>query len=123
MRYVSSMRSRGLLWLLIVQLLNISVDPPDRLMYANDAAESRSTFNEIESVVELIIESQEEWEELIPENSDAESESHVKTPIQLFMPGSHGVNLGLIGPSFLISRHDRMPCAPNQTLLTPPPEA
>ncbi len=112
-----------LFWLLIVQLLNMSVDPPDRLMYANAAAESRSNFNEIESLAELIIESQEGWEEAIPENNDAESETHQVSPFPLFLSGTHAFLWPMPGLDDLFCRHDQARLSPERELFTPPPEA
>lgn len=109
--------------LLIVQLINLSIDPPDRLMYANAAAESRSGFNEIESFAELIIESQEGWEEVIPENNDAESETNQVSSFPLFLSGTHAFVVPVPAPAVLFCHHNQAPLSPDGELFTPPPEA
>lgn len=123
MRNAFTQKRRWLFWLLIVQLLNMSIDPPDRLMYLNSAAEARSGYNEIESVLELVIELQEGWENAIPENNDAEQETNRVLAFPLFLPGGQAVCLFAFRQDISLTGHEQLPCSFSRELITPPPEA
>ncbi len=62
-------------WILLLQIINISVDPPDLNVRAYDTATSKkeSSFDETESVYELIAEGV--FDEKVPESDEDEMDT------------------------------------------------
>lgn len=73
--YRTGVWSRALAWCLLIGLLNISIDPPDR--EARGVAEDTS-INEIESVVELVTEELLGMDDFLPEHDESDESGFAK---------------------------------------------
>jgi len=80
----SSLPGRLLLWLLTLQSINLSIDPPD--LYHNHVAEDMS-INDIESIVELVLEEICVIDDAMRETDEADNEKN-KLQVRYDTPSS-----------------------------------
>lgn len=101
-------------WILLIQLINISVDPPDLVVYKNHTVTAEDlTINEAESIYELIAEGIFDLD--VPEAEDNDQDEQLKT-FNLYFLASPDTGISL--PSFP-EPHDS---GYNASLLTSYPE-
>ena len=68
---------QGCCWLLVLQLLNISIDPPDNKLHLYTSCKQiqQNNVNQIESICELIAE--EMAHTVVPDNHDPDVEKNI----------------------------------------------
>lgn len=64
-----------LCWVLLIQIVNLSIDPPDRMVLKQAAHQVDHTSDEIESIYELI--SEELFDTGVPGNDENEQEKQL----------------------------------------------
>lgn len=116
------------LWLLILQSVNLSIDPPDP--FPSHIAEDLS-INEIESIVELVVEEICVFEDAICERDDPDDQKNTAPVHAVYhhiafvrhiektyiMP-----SLYLARVAYPIDRHNARPCGLEPEPFNPPPE-
>ena len=117
--------TRYLCGLMALYLLNISVDTVDA--YPNRAAEDLS-FNDQESIVEIVVEKVLGFEDAIEEHDDPDTENHTKknnfkidfVPIVLYEPENKKFNTAILKQKY--SHQNSGLLSGYNQLYTPPPE-
>ena len=76
---IKHITARVVCWILLLQLINISIDPPDmeRATYASDSGEEDLSINDIESIYELVAE--KVFDEDVPESDENDIDTASQT--------------------------------------------
>lgn len=109
-----------LCWVLLIQIVNLSIDPPDRMVLKQAAHPVDHTSDEIESIYELI--SEELFDTAVPGNDENEQEKQLNA-FDLYCPPS--ISSDIVITAYLIEH-----LAYNQDIFlaqapecySPPPE-
>lgn len=125
---IRTYRFTSLFWCLtLVQLLNVAVDPPD--MEAVALPEDLS-YNDPESILEIVVEDMLGYEDALPEHDDNDSEREGKlsktTSFDTFPPPAVGPLLPLLtadGSGSAPLSFDHWQAQYYQEIAYPPPEA
>ena len=107
-------------WILLLQMINISIDPPDLKLPGNTQAKIKEpAIDETETVYELIAE--DFFEHQVPENDDEETDTSSPSFLLYFFSGSITKIPVLFFPAEHFSHSHKKVLSAHQEPAFPPP--